>query len=190
MSPRLVRALQRGGVVAEIRPDIWGIWRTSDRRGRIVGTVLGGEVDVMIVNDNLKPTSDRCTHVLTWTEAVNPLDSDLPIAAVSISNCRQPEQALLERLILDDPIVQRRRRHSRAVHLFRYDVVREGDGFLSRTRLAYVQKALSKLDYEFLVSLIIYRASKKTLARSFSLRPAAAETKGLSLLREIARVYA
>lgn len=67
MKPRLIRALQRGGVTASLRTDLWGVWRAPDRRGRVIGTLSGADVDVMRLQDKLKPLGDGPATVLTWS---------------------------------------------------------------------------------------------------------------------------
>lgn len=70
MKQRLIRALQRGGVVAEIEPDRWGVWRGRDRRGRIIGVLTGAEIDVLRVRESLKPLGDGTPPIFVWSEFV------------------------------------------------------------------------------------------------------------------------
>jgi len=68
MKQRLVRALQRGGVTAEIRPDIWGVWRGRDRRRRMIGELPGREIDLLKLNAHLTPVGDPYHVVMTWNQ--------------------------------------------------------------------------------------------------------------------------
>lgn len=66
MKSRLIRALQRGGIVAEIGPDRWGVWRSKDRRGRMIGVLTGAEIDVLRVREALKSLGDGQPPILVW----------------------------------------------------------------------------------------------------------------------------
>lgn len=66
MNRRLIRALQRGGVAARTQTDVWSIWRSSDRRGRIIGSLSGADVEVLRLRNDLKPLGDEVNQVLTW----------------------------------------------------------------------------------------------------------------------------
>lgn len=70
MKQRLIRALQRGGVVAQIEPDRWGVWRGRDRRGRVIGTLSGAEIDVLRVRESLKPLGDGTPPIFVWSTSV------------------------------------------------------------------------------------------------------------------------
>ncbi len=67
MNQRLRRALQRGGVAAQVRPEAWGVWRGQDRRGRMIGTLSGAEIDIMRLRGELKPIGDAQSEVLVWS---------------------------------------------------------------------------------------------------------------------------
>ncbi len=70
MKQRLIRALQRGGVVAQIEPDRWGVWRGRDRRGRVIGVLTGAEIDVLRVRESLKPLGDGAPPIFVWSGSV------------------------------------------------------------------------------------------------------------------------
>lgn len=70
MKSRLIRALQRGGIVAEIGPDRWGVWRSKDRRGRMIGVLTGTEIDVLRVREALKSLGDGQPPILAWSGSV------------------------------------------------------------------------------------------------------------------------
>ena len=174
MNQRLVRALQRGGVAAEIRDDIWGVWRDQDRRRRMIGIMSGGEIDLLKLSENLKSEDDPCRVVLSWDQNSGktiPLDSP---AAISYP--------LLNRLILNSQSPALRQAFARAVRAYRRDVA----------RTIFNEKAdfgFEDSDRTFLSALVLRDASKLELAKAYMLRPDAVETKALSLLRELAEVY-
>ena len=66
MNPRLIRALQRGGVTAEIGVERWGVWRSRDRRGRVIGVLTGAEIDVLRARESLKPLGDGQPPIFIW----------------------------------------------------------------------------------------------------------------------------
>ena len=70
MKPRLIRALQRGGVTSEIGPERWGVWRNRDRRGRIIGVLTGAEIDVLRTRESLKPLGDGQPPIFIWPESI------------------------------------------------------------------------------------------------------------------------
>ncbi len=102
MNRRLLRALQRGGLAAEIEPDRWGIWRGRDRRGRMIGVATGGEVDVLRMRNSLQCFGNEVPTLLVWTGPVNtdedvrpdakileagPASTRGPLIAVLIARC-------------------------------------------------------------------------------------------------------
>ena len=66
MNRRLIRALQRGGVAARTQEDTWSVWRSQDRRGRIIGTLSGADVEVLRLRSALKPFGAEAHGVLIW----------------------------------------------------------------------------------------------------------------------------
>ena len=66
MNRRLIRALQRGGVAAQTQDDTWSVWRSQDRRGRIIGTLNGAQVEVLRLRGDLKPLGAEAHRVLIW----------------------------------------------------------------------------------------------------------------------------
>lgn len=98
MNRRLLRALQRGGLAAEIDPDRWGIWRGRDRRGRMIGVATGGEVDVLRMRNSLQRLGDEMPTLLVWTGPVNTDEDVHPDAKILDSgpaSTRGPLIALL-----------------------------------------------------------------------------------------------
>ena len=101
MTQRLRRALQRGGVAAQIRPEAWGVWRGQDRRGRMIGTLSGAEVDIMRLRGELKPSGDDHPQVLTWSGAPEEVKPPSNIQAPDLSiEDKAPRTPLLEALLL------------------------------------------------------------------------------------------
>ncbi len=70
MKPRLVRALQRGGMAVQLDIDRWGVWRGRDRRGRMIGVVSGAEIDVLRIRESLQPCGDGHPTILIWSGSV------------------------------------------------------------------------------------------------------------------------
>ena len=66
MNRRLMRALQRGGVAAQNRDDTWSVWRSRDRRGRIIGRLSGADVEVLRLRSDLKPLGAEANRLLIW----------------------------------------------------------------------------------------------------------------------------
>lgn len=174
MNQRLVRALQRGGVAAEIRGDMWGIWRDPDRRRRMIGIMPGGEIDLLKLSENLKFENDPCRVVLSWNQ-----NSDKTIPLNSPAAISFP---LLNRLILSSQSPALRQAFARAVSAYRRDVART---MISEN----VECGCEGADRVFLSGLVLCDASKLELAKAYLLRADAVETKALSLLRALAEVY-
>lgn len=101
MNRRLLRALQRGGVAAETGVDTWGVWRSRDRRGRIIGSFTGAEVEILRLRNSLKPLGGDDVTVLIWreTETTEPnIEAVAPDFGVS---SKITPRSLLEALISD-----------------------------------------------------------------------------------------
>lgn len=174
MNQRLVRALQRGGVAAEVRRDMWGVWRDHDRRRRMIGTLPGREIDVLILSENLKSEDDPYQVVLSWDQ-----NSDKTIPPDSFTTISRP---LLNHLVLKSQSPTLRQAFLRAVKAYRRD----------DARMIFNDKAdceFEEADHAFLSALVLGDASKLELAKAHRLRPDAAETKALSLLRGLAEIY-
>lgn len=174
MNQRLLRALQRGGVAAEIQHDMWGVWRDHDRRRRMIGIMSGGEIDLLKLNENLKSIDDPYQVVLSWDDS-----SDKHIPPDSLTAISHP---LLTHLILKSQPTALRQAYSHAVRAYRRD----------DARTIINDKADCKIedaDHAFLSALVLDDASKLELAKAYRLRPDAVETKALSLLRRLAEVY-
>ena len=67
MNKRFVRALERGGMAAQIRVDRWGIWRGRDRRTRKIGEVSGTEIDLLRLGGSLCPLAAQDVPTLVWS---------------------------------------------------------------------------------------------------------------------------
>jgi len=193
MTARLVRALRRGGVTTEIRPDIWGVWRARDRRFRMIGTLVGGEVELMKLSEHLKAADDRCRMVWVWNEDAKPRS---PLAVDYVA-----AHPLLNLLILKCHSPTLRRTFSHVAKSFRGDVALaarnkqcqcdQSVGIVADAclRLSRIRDALSKVDHAFLSALVLNETSKSDLTKAYDLRPDAIETKAMSVLRILAQVY-
>jgi len=73
MNARLLRALQKGGCAAKTRPDEWAVWRTSDRRGRAIGTLETKTIDRLRLSKHLAPLGTYEDGRLVWTGAAEPV---------------------------------------------------------------------------------------------------------------------
>ena len=96
MTPRLKRALQRGGVTARVRDDTWGVWRSRDRRGRMIGTVSGADIDLLRLRNCLKPLGDHRPPILIWS---GPIDAHESVDAAVAKDLTRPVRSLLDGLL-------------------------------------------------------------------------------------------
>lgn len=193
MTRRLVRALQRGGVTAEIRPEVWGVWRTKDRRRRMIGKLTGHEIELMKLDEYLKPSQGTCQRVWTWSEDGAPLEPSKTIV-------RAP-RPLLHDVLSKSRSPQLRQAFSHAGKCFRRDIkLVNGDADRqtkqcaeavsdAQTRLSRLRDMLSREDHTFLQALIMTDSSRLRLSKVYALRPDAIETKALSVLRVLTEVY-
>lgn len=191
-----MRALQRGGVTAEIRPDTWGVWRTKDRRRCTIGTLPGREIELMKLSEHLKVAANSDTVVWVWNRDTVPLTE---LALMEMNS--HPPRPLLIDLILKCHAAMPRKTLSRAAISFRQDVARvrgndkyrmedeAGAEACASIRLSRVRDALSHEDHAFLDDMVLRKASKARLSKAFELRPAATVTKALDVLRELTQIY-
>lgn len=178
MKARLLRALQRGGVTAPIKTNLWAVWRTPDRRRRIAGTLLGGEVDLHRVYGDLVPHTANAGPVLHWCA-----DADYEERSFSGNNIT--DVPLLDHLILTwHSEVGRGDIASAAIWLRRYLACGDSVGS-DRTRLDH---CLNAEDWRFLRKLIMSGANKSGMATQFGLRRAEAERNAIRLLELVAHV--
>ena len=128
MKSRLIRALQRGGVTAEVGSERWGVWRSRDRRGRIIGVLTGADIDVLRVRESLKPLGESSPTILVWSESV----LDTPHVAPSARQLEADEQAqngsLLERLLTRTHDPELRQLIRETARRYRADVERASAG--------------------------------------------------------------
>lgn len=122
MSQRLIRALQRGGLAAEIRPDTWGVWRSRDRRSRMIGTMSGAEIDILRLQNKLKPLGKAVAPSLIWSGAIAaptglPGRAPAPTLPQEIST-----NAYLQSILLRAPSATYRERVRRACQALIQDV--------------------------------------------------------------------
>ncbi|MEM6653418.1 MAG: hypothetical protein AAF582_12520 [Pseudomonadota bacterium] len=87
--------------MARIADDAWGVWRTKDRRGRIVGTVLGADVDILRLQGCLRQFGKTEPQLLIWDGPIEAPQrpAERPEAArATQTNAPRP---LLETIILN-----------------------------------------------------------------------------------------
>ena len=161
---RLIRALQSGGVATLQAADAWGVWRRPDRRSRMIGTLPGVEVDVLRVQDRLKPLGAGLPLTLVWHGPV-----DHPVARKSApSSLTAPSDAsyrsVLENLIIRCLEPTRRDGIRRTIAAYRrdflavqqsttnltmnWDRLRSGDAIRGRQPSDPLEPALQKVQAE------------------------------------------
>jgi|GEM_PF-5306260 len=105
MNRRLLRALERGGIVAQIDANRWGVWRSKDRRSRMIGSVSDAEIDLLRLREILRPLGDDTPMMLVWSgkpagghrsnanaKTLNAPDPDArgPMIDLIITRCHDP----------------------------------------------------------------------------------------------------
>jgi len=110
MTKRLTRALQRGGVVAQIRPEAWGVWRGRDRRGRMIGTLSGAEIDILRLRGDLKPIGGTESKVLIWAGPPPAPTESAPVSPDLSEGEKTARRSLLESLLLGHRVASERAR--------------------------------------------------------------------------------
>jgi len=122
MSRRLIRALQRGGLAAQIEEDRWGIWRTMDRRGRMVGAMSGAEIELLRMRETLRPSGDGRPPILVWSGPI----LDQPVLTPSASVLERADEMrgapLLESVLSRCLDLSLRRMIRETVQVYRADV--------------------------------------------------------------------
>ena len=219
MKMRLLKALQRGGVAASAGDDTWRIWRSQDRRGRVIGTLSGAEIDILRLRNDLKPLGKDEDQLLVW--AGNRIDQErVPIAAPDLAPpAAAHARSLLETLIANCASPTLRTRIRKACQAYIRDL-EEADRGASTTmnwnglvrgrltkgqrripnyapsssraaklRLAKVSDELAHEDCAFLVKLVVREQSRSSIAKAFAIRPALAEQRGMSILRQLMSIY-
>ena len=219
MKMRLLKALQRGGVAASTGDDTWRIWRSQDRRGRVIGTLSGAEVDILRLRNDLKPLGKDEDQVLVWAGK----RSEIANTAAGTPDLLPPAEAharsLLEMLIANCASRFLRARIRKVCQAYIQDIEeadrgapttmnwgslvkgrlvkgqRRASGFnppssaAAKQRLAKVSDMLMDADRAFLGKLVVREASRSSIAKAFAIRPALAEQKGMSVLRQLMQIY-
>ena len=122
-SPRVLRALQRGGFAARSGAGAWTVWRGRDRRFRPVGELAANEADRLLVAGSLAPSPDPdgAGERRVWVGKV--ADSATPSAeAVKDAASRHAPRTMLERIILAEKSDERRERLVRSARQFIEDM--------------------------------------------------------------------
>lgn len=219
MKPRLLRALQRGGVAASSDSDVWHIFRSQDRRGRIIGTLSGAEIDILRLRNDLKPLGDSDDEVLIWAGPCVERDDAASAAPDLTPVAELHKRSLLEMLIANCASQVLRTQIRKACQAYLQDleaVSRSGSttmnweglirgplvkgqrqhsdfepriGRSAARRLTKVTGELSQEDQAFLMKLVVQEASRSSIAKAFGKRPALTEQKGMSILRKLVAAY-
>ena len=178
MKRRILRALQRGGLTAKRQGDEWAVWRSYDRRRRIIGTLSGAEVDVLRLNDCLVSDPAASPKGLIWNVTHSGVAfqnmhqkwgtfSDVPLAKMRALD------GLVS--IWSDPIV-------------RGQVV---DLVLSLRHApeqwVTLEAVISNSDRDFLQRLLTWPSTKRAFAASEGLRVKALEVRATSIFRRALR---
>lgn len=189
---RLLNALYRGGVVAEIRPDVWAVWRSTDRRRRRAGTLPGAHVDLLQLYGFLIQHPSRQNGVLRWQAAGQ---DDLE-GAITVLNRPIEAQPFLDQLILFGGLARERSTLARVARCLRLDCGMKMSGEIvapdtaaACARLGAMTERLSTQDCRFLYQFLIGNAGRAELVEKFSFRPDAVRTKAINVLRTAADIY-
>ncbi len=122
MKPRLIRALQRGGVASQVRTEAWGVWRTQDRRGRVIGHLNGTDIDILRFQNNLKPVGTESQVVLVWSGERELRSRPTDLETSTILEAPSPNLSVLEALFRKTPSPDIRARLRRGCEAFRNDL--------------------------------------------------------------------
>ncbi|MEL7031669.1 MAG: hypothetical protein AAGL97_16385 [Pseudomonadota bacterium] len=189
---RVLNALYRGGVAAEIRPDVWAVWRGTDRRRRQVGTLPGAHIDLLRLHGFLTSLPSEQGCVLCW-QAAAPYDLE---HAMTVLHRPVETQPFLDQLILFGGLSHERSSLAQTALGIRLDC-----GMMTRAsivapeavaacmRLTAITECLSTQDCQFLHQFLNEHARKAELVEQFSLRPDAVRTKAINILRSMAETY-
>lgn len=219
MKTRLIRALQRGGIPASTGDDTWRVWRSQDRRGRVIGTLSGAEIDILRLRHDLKPLGKEEDQLLVWAGRQMERASLAAVAPELLPPAEAHVRSLLEMLIANCASAALRTRIRRACQAYIQDLEgadhgasttmnwdglargrlakgqRRASGFnppssaAAKRRLAKVSDQLADDERAFLEKLIVREASRSSIAKAFAMRPALAEQKGMSVLRQLVQIY-
>ncbi|MFN3212533.1 MAG: hypothetical protein ACE37M_05485 [Henriciella sp.] len=122
MNQRLVRALQRGGVAAKTQADAWSVWRSTDRRGRIIGSLSGADIEVLRLRNDLRPFGAESNQVLIWAGRRTD-NKNAPFQATDLVAVPQPyARSLLEMLMTNCASQSLRERIRKACQQFTSDL--------------------------------------------------------------------
>ncbi len=123
MTARLVRALYKGGVTAPVSPDAWGVWRSQDRRGRVIGRLVDRDIERLQLRGHLKSVGEG-DAALIWSGP--PIDETGDVDGASHIAQRDPiaraASTYVEQLILKQSAPAFREALRRAVQAFRQDM--------------------------------------------------------------------
>lgn len=123
MSERLIRALQNGGMAAQIGADRWGIWRSRDRRTRQIGVMTGAEIDILRIRDWVQPLGDEAPPVLVCGPSLLETQHATPSAKRLIQGRQVRNEPLIERMLERCPDRALRQLICETVRQYRTDVI-------------------------------------------------------------------
>ncbi|GAB5454346.1 MAG: hypothetical protein Hens2KO_05750 [Henriciella sp.] len=206
-------------MAAAASADTWQVFRTQDRRGRVIGTLSGAEIDILRLRSDLKPLGQDQDQLLIWAGKRGELDS-VAAAAPDLTPLTGPRaRSLLEMLIANCPSPALRARIRQACQSYIQDLEdvsragsttmnwdgltrgRRGKGQRQRssyeprvsksaeTRLAKIAEDLSPEARSVLNLLVVRELPRSAIARTLAMRPALAERQGLFLLRQLVAIY-
>ena len=122
MSERLIRALQKGGMAAEIGADRWGIWRSRDRRTRQIGVMTGAEIDILRIRGWVQPLGDEAPPVLVCGPSLLETQHATPSAKRLKQDRQARNEPLIERMLERCPDRALRQLICETVQQYRADV--------------------------------------------------------------------
>lgn len=189
---RLLNALYRGGVTAEVRPDLWAVWRGVDRRRRWIGSLPGAEIDLLRLHTFLRHKGAGHRSTLCWGSGGDGAVERAMFVLTRPSNV----QPFLDRLILSGGLGRDRATFVETARRVQNDSCtrqemstpcHNSDAVCDR--LGAVVDCLSTEDCRFLHQIVNCRATKADLIGAFSLRPDALRSRAIGVLRSVSEIY-
>lgn len=130
MKQRLLRALQNGGCIAQIRGRDWGVWRQHDLRGRAIGVLDLSEVEALRVSGELKQLGSGEPQKLIWSGGFDVVAAVSPSAGaiLVVSEQKNSGAALLDRVVAEIEDERQQRRIAQAAIDYAEDIERSFTG--------------------------------------------------------------
>lgn len=126
MKARILRALMRGGCVAQSATGVWSVWRTTDLRGAVIAEIEVSDMDELRLSGALKPFGSDENAPLIWCGGAIMVTPQKASADALIKDVerRQQAQSLLLRLLGKTEDEDRKRRLRQAAQDFEGDIER------------------------------------------------------------------